>query len=126
MDLNTTYEAIRISSGNSFVHETESQVILNGSRDINFTMDLVVKDISLFQDIAERAEVPLEVSPLLIEMFKDGIARYGSRELSPNIMKRLEDATGLDVRASGFPSEILDDEPEEPGYEVVSKSKQLA
>lgn len=126
MDLNTTYEAIRISSGNSFVHETESQVILNGSRDINFTMDLVVKDISLFQDIAERAEVPLEVSPLLIEMFKDGIARYGSRELSPNIMKRLEDATGLDVRASGFPSEILDDEPEEPGYEVVSKGKQLA
>ena len=55
MDLNTTYEAIRISSGNSFVHETESQVILNGSRDINFTMDLVVKDISLFQEIAERA-----------------------------------------------------------------------
>ena len=49
MDLNTTYEAIRISSGNSFVHETESQVILNGSRDINFTMDLVVKDVGIFQ-----------------------------------------------------------------------------
>ena len=45
MDLNTAYEAIRISSGNSFVHETESQVILNGSRDINFTMDLVIKDV---------------------------------------------------------------------------------
>ena len=54
MDLSTTYEAIRISSGNSFVHETESQVILNGSRDINFTMDLVIKDVSLFQAIAER------------------------------------------------------------------------
>ncbi|MFT5744034.1 MAG: 3-hydroxyisobutyrate dehydrogenase, partial [Paracoccaceae bacterium] len=45
LDLATTYEAIRISSGTSFVHETESQVILNGSRDINFTMDLVKKDI---------------------------------------------------------------------------------
>jgi len=45
LDMNTTYEGIRISSGNSFVHETESQVILNGSRDINFTMDLVVKDV---------------------------------------------------------------------------------
>ncbi|MED6328546.1 MAG: NAD(P)-dependent oxidoreductase, partial [Actinomycetota bacterium] len=63
MDLNTTYEAIRISSGNSFVHETESQVILNGSRDINFTMDLVVKDMTLFSDVAARAEVPLEVAP---------------------------------------------------------------
>ena len=52
MDMNTTYEAIRISSGNSFVHETESQVILNGSRDISFTMDLVCKDIGLFNDVA--------------------------------------------------------------------------
>ena len=119
LDLNTTYEAIRISSGNSFVHETESQVILNGSRDINFTMDLVIKDISLFQELADRAGVPLEISPKMIEIFKDGAARYGPREWSPNIIRRLEEATGLDIRAPGFPSEILDDEPEEPGYEVV-------
>ena len=119
LDLNTTYEAIRISSGNSFVHETESQVILNGSRDINFTMDLVIKDISLFQDLADRANVPLEISPKMIEIFKDGAERFGPREWSPNIIRRLEEATGLDIRAPGFPSEILDDEPEEPGYEVV-------
>ncbi len=119
LNLNTTYEAIRISSGNSFVHETESQVILNGSRDINFTMDLVIKDISLFQELAERSGVPLEISPKMIEIFKDGAARYGPREWSPNIIRRLEEATGLDIRAPGFPSEILDDEPEEPGYEVV-------
>ncbi|MEC8515009.1 MAG: NAD(P)-dependent oxidoreductase [Pseudomonadota bacterium] len=120
LDLNTTYEAIRISSGNSFVHETESQVILNGSRDINFTMDLVIKDISLFQELADRAGVPLEISPKMIEIFKDGAARYGPREWSPNIIRRLEEVTGLDIRAPGFPSEILDDEPEEPGYEVVA------
>ena len=119
LDLNTTYEAIRISSGNSFVHETESQVILNGSRDINFTMDLVIKDISLFQELADRAGVPLEISPKMIEIFKDGAARYGPREWSPNIIRRLEDSTGLDISAPGFPSEILDDEPEEPGYEVI-------
>jgi len=118
MDLATAYEAIRISSGNSFVHETESQVILNGSRDINFTMDLVSKDIGIFQAIADRAGVPLEISPKLIEIFKDGEKRYGPREWSPNIIKRLEDATGLDIRATGFPAEIVDDEPEEPGYEV--------
>ena len=118
LDLNTTYEAIRISSGNSFVHETESQVILNGSRDINFTMDLVLKDISLFQAIADRAGVELDISPRLIEIFKDGIARYGEREWSPNIVRRLEESTGIKVLAPGFPAKILDDEPEEPGYEV--------
>jgi 3-hydroxyisobutyrate dehydrogenase len=118
MDLSTTYEAIRISSGNSFVHETESQVILNGSRDINFTMDLVLKDISLFQAIAERAGVPLEVSPLLIDIFKDGEERYGSREWSPNIVRRLEEACDTQVLASGFPAEMVDNEAEVSGAEV--------
>ena len=122
MDLSTTYEAIRISSGNSFVHETESQVILNGSRDINFTMDLVLKDISLFQDIAERNGVPLEVSPLLIDIFKDGEERYGSREWSPNIVRRLEEACDTQVLASGFPAEMVDNEPELSGAEVVART----
>lgn len=119
MDLNTTYEAIRISSGNSFVHETESQVMLNGSRDINFTMDLVVKDVSLFQSIAEEYGIPLELSPLLVGIFEDGMDRYGAREWSPNIVKRLEDAVGCEILAPGFPAEMLDDEPEEPGAEVI-------
>ena len=103
------------------MHETEGQVILNGSRDISFTMDLVAKDVGLFQDLAEHHGVPLELSPLVNEIFTDGIERYGPRELSPNIIKRLEDATGLSVTAPGFPPEMIDDEPEEPGYEVVVK-----
>lgn len=123
MDLNVAYEAIRISSGNSFVHETESQVILNGSRDISFTMDLVIKDISLFQEVADRAGVPLEISPKLIEIFKDGQDRFGPREWSPNIIKRLEEACDVEVLAPGFPAEMFDDEPEEPGYEVIPKGR---
>ncbi|MEL6520070.1 MAG: NAD(P)-dependent oxidoreductase [Pseudomonadota bacterium] len=119
LDLGVAYEAIRISSGTSFVHETEGQVILNGSRDISFTMDLVNKDIGLFQALAEAHDVPLEVSPLLNRIFQDGEARFGGRELSPNIIKRLEEATGLDIRAPGFPPEMEDDEPEERGAEVV-------
>ncbi len=119
MDLNTTYEAIRISSGNSFVHETESQVILNGSRDINFTMDLVVKDMSLFQAVAERAGVPLEISPLVLQVFEDGKDRFGPRAWSPGIVRRLEEACGSELQAPGFPAEIVDDEPESPGFEVV-------
>jgi 3-hydroxyisobutyrate dehydrogenase len=123
IDLNTTYEAIKISSGNSFVHETESQVILNGSRDISFTMDLVLKDIGLFQDIAERHNVPLEISPLMIEIFKDGQERYGPRAWSDDIIRRLEEACDVSITAPGFPAEMIDDEPEEPGYEVVPTGK---
>jgi len=81
----------------------------------------VAKDIGLFQEVADRAAVPLELSPLLIDIFRDGIERFGPRELSPNIIKRLEQATGLDITAPGFPAEMADDEPEEPGYEVIVK-----
>ena len=118
MDLSTTFEAIRISSGNSFVHETESQVILSGSRNISFTMDLVVKDMSLFDGLARRHEVPLEISPLVLRIFEDGRARYGPRAWSPGIVRRLEEACGTELLAPVFPAEIVDDEPEQPGYEV--------
>jgi 3-hydroxyisobutyrate dehydrogenase len=118
IDLNTCYEAIRISSGNSFVHETESQVILNGSRDINFTMDLVIKDVGLFDAMARDLGVPLELSPLVLDIFKDGARRYGPREFSPNIIRRLEDACDVRVTGEGFPAQMIDSEPKVPGYEV--------
>jgi 3-hydroxyisobutyrate dehydrogenase len=121
IDMATTYEAITISSGTSFVAETEGQVILNGGRDISFTMDLVKKDIGLFHSVAESHNVPLDISPVMVDIFNDGIERYGERELSPNIIRRLEDATGLSILADGFPDELVDDEPEEAGYEVVPR-----
>ena len=120
MDMNTTYEAIRISSGNSFVHETESQVILNGSRDIGFTMDLVIKDVGLFDKWAQDLHVPLELSPLVLNIFKDGQNRYGPREHSPNIIRRIEEPCGVKVLGKGFPAEMVDDQPPGEGYEVVA------
>ena len=124
MDMNVTYEAIKASSGNSFVHETESQVILNGSRDISFTMDLVSKDVGIFNELAERRGLSLEVAPMIVDIFKDGEKRYGPRELSPNIIKRLEERANVDVLGVGFPPEMIDDEPEEEGYEVIIQNRQ--
>jgi 3-hydroxyisobutyrate dehydrogenase len=121
MDMNTTYEAIRISSGNSFVHETESQVILNGSRDIGFTMDLVIKDVGLFDQLAQDHKVPLELSPLIVKLFKDAAAKYGPRENSPNIIRRYEEPMGFKVLGSGFPATMVDDLPKSPGVEIVPK-----
>ena len=118
LDLIKTYKGIAISSGNSFVHETESQVILNGSYNINFTMDLVLKDTGLFNDLAKKLNAPLEVSPLIVKIFKDGQKKYGSRAWSSMVVKRMEDLNKIDFRAKGFPSELEDNEPEEKGYEI--------
>ena len=118
LDLGVAYEAIAASSGTSFVHETEGQVILNGSRDINFTMDLVKKDVGLFISMAAEAGMQLELADLVAGIFDDGIERYGPREWSPNIIRRLEDDYGIDVVAPGFPAEMVDTELEELGGEV--------
>ena len=118
LDLAKAYKGIAVSSGNSFVHETESQVILNGSYNINFTMDLVLKDTGLFDDLAKKLDAPLELSPKVVEIFKDGQKKYGSRAWSSMIVKRMEDLNNIDFRATGFPSELTDNEPEEKGYEI--------
>ncbi len=118
LDLAKAYKGIAVSSGNSFVHETESQVILNGSYNINFTMDLVLKDTGLFDELAKKLNAPLEISPKVVEIFKDGKKKYGSRAWSSMIVKRMEDLNNINFRADGFPNELVDDEPEEKGYEI--------
>ena len=118
LDLATAYKGIAVSSGNSFVHETESQVILNGSYNINFTMDLVLKDTGLFDNLAKKLKAPLEISPLIVKIFKDGQKKYGSRAWSSMIVKRMEDINNIDFRAEGFPDELVDNETEEKGYEI--------
>ena len=118
LDLSKTYKGIAVSSGNSFVHETESQVILNGSYNINFTMDLVLKDTGLFNDLANKLNTSLEISPKIVEIFKDAQKKFGSRAWSSMVVKRLEDLNNINFRSNGFPEELVDNEPEEKGYEI--------
>ena len=118
LDLSKADKGISVSSGNSFVHETESQVILNGSYNINFTMDLVLKDTGLFDELSKKLKAPLEISPKVVEIFKDGQKKYGSRAWSSMIVKRMEDLNNIDFRADGFPDELVDNEIEEKGYEI--------
>jgi len=118
LDMNKTFKGIKISSGNSFVHETESQVILNGSYNINFTMDLVEKDMTLFNDLSKKLNIPLEISPLVLDIFKDAHKKYGSRSWSSMVVKRLEDNCKINFREKGYPDELVDKEKEEKGYEI--------
>ena len=118
LDLSKTFKGIAVSSGNSFVHETESQVILNGSYNINFTMDLVLKDTGLFNDLANKLNASLEISPKIVEIFKDAQKKFGSRAWSSMVVKRLEDLNNINFRSNGFPEELEDNEPEEKGYEI--------
>ena len=106
LDLAKSFEAIVNSSGNSFVHETESQLILNGSYDIGFTMDLACKDLGFATQFGREFGVPLELAGLVEQTFIRSRAQYGGGAWSTQVVKLLEDALGTDLRAPGFPAAL--------------------
>ena len=110
VDLRSAFEAIAASSGNSFVHETESQVILNGSYDIGFTMDLACKDAGFALEFGRRFGVPLKLAAVMEQTFIEGRAKYGGAAWSSMIVKLLEDSVGTSLRAPGFPARLGPDD----------------
>jgi 3-hydroxyisobutyrate dehydrogenase-like beta-hydroxyacid dehydrogenase len=106
VDLRSAFDAIAASSGNSFVHETESQVILNGSYDIGFTMDLACKDAGFAVEFGRRFGVPLRLAAVMEQTFIEGRAKYGGGAWSSMIVKLLEDSVGMSLRAPGFPARL--------------------
>ncbi len=118
LDLTKSYHGIRISSGNSFVHETESQVILNGSYDVGFTMDLVCKDLGLFNKLTEKYQIPTEIGKLINKIFNKGKKKYGERALSTSIVKNIEEMCNENLRVAGFPKKLIDNETKKKGIEI--------
>ncbi|MHB1931188.1 MAG: NAD(P)-dependent oxidoreductase [Acidimicrobiales bacterium] len=109
IDLTDAFDAIRASSGNSFVHETESQVILSGSYDIGFTIDLACKDLDLVHRLALGLGVPMELAAVVEQRFVQAKARYGADAWSPRVVQILEDDLGVRLRAPGFPASLVED-----------------
>jgi 3-hydroxyisobutyrate dehydrogenase len=106
VDLKLAWDVIKASSGNSFVHETEGQLILNGSYNINFTLDLARKDLFFAHQMGREFGVPLELGGLTEQIFARARAMYGGGAQSPTVVKMLEEAVGTDLRAPGFPAEL--------------------
>ena len=106
LDLKTAWEAIAASSGSSFVHETEGQLILNGSYDIAFSMDLALKDLGFAMGFGREFGVPLDLASMVQQTFLRGRAAYGGGAQSTQIVKLLEDVLDTDLRADGFPARL--------------------
>lgn len=81
-------------------------MILNGSYNINFTMDLALKDLGFALGFGREFGVPLELAGLVEQTFIRAKAMYGGNAWSSQVVKLLEDATGTDLRAPGFPAEL--------------------
>lgn len=106
LDLGQAWAAIKASSGNSFVHETEGALILNGSYDIAFNIDLALKDLGFAMEFGREFGVPLELASMTEQTYVEAKAAYGGNAQSPMIAKLLEDRLGTDLRAPGFPARL--------------------
>ena len=106
LDLGKAWEAIAASSGNSFVHETEGKLILNGSYDVAFPIDLVLKDLGFALGFGKEFGVPLDLAGVTMQTYIRGKAAYGGDAQSPQIAKLLEDLLKTDLRAPGFPARL--------------------
>ncbi len=106
LDLGQAWHAIAASSGNSFVHETEGALILNGSYDIAFSLDLALKDLGFALTFGKEFGVPLELASMTNQTYIAAKAAYGGDAQSPMIAKLLEDLLGTDLRAPGFPARL--------------------
>ena len=106
LDLGQAWHAIAASSGNSFVHETEGALILNGSYDIAFSVDLALKDLGFALGFGKEFGVPLDLASMTNQTYVAAKAAYGGEAQSPMIAKLLEDLLGTDLRAPGFPARL--------------------
>ena len=107
LDLAQAWHAIAASSGNSFVHETEGALILNGSYDIAFNIDLALKDLGFALGFGREFGVPLDLASMTQQTYIAAKAAYGGEAQSPMIAKLLEDLLGTDLRAEGFPAKLV-------------------
>jgi 3-hydroxyisobutyrate dehydrogenase len=106
LDLGQAWHAIQASSGNSFVHETEGALILNGSYDIAFNIDLALKDLGFALGFGKEFGVPLDLASATNQTYVAAKAAYGGEAQSPMIAKLLEDLLHTDLRAPGFPARL--------------------
>lgn len=106
LDLARCYEAITASSGSSREFEDWAPVILNGSFNTGFTTDLGLKDLGFVTELGRRLDVPLKLATLVEQMFQASRERYGGDAWTPHVVKMMEEATGEELRAEGFPDVI--------------------
>ena len=106
LDLSQAWHAIKASSGTSFVHETEGALVLNGSYDVAFNIDLALKDLGFAMGFGREFEVPLELAAATEQTYVAARAAYGGEAQSPMIVKLLEDLLETNLRAEGFPARL--------------------
>jgi len=92
VDMKLLFDAMRISSGNSFCWETEFARVADGSYCPDFTAEMMAKDIQLGQGLAAKHGVPMLMHGQVAQIYEMCMAKYGRDSGSTIPVKLVEDA----------------------------------
>ena len=96
--LNTVWEAIKSSAGNSWVAEHDVPSIFAGHYDPSFSLALCCKDLGLINDIAQSQGYSLPMGAHALALFEKAKAQYGPDAAELHVVKLLEDRVGHYLR----------------------------
>merc|ERR1711862_934206 len=94
VDMKLLFDAMRISSGNSFCWETEFARVVDETYFPDFTAEMMAKDIELGQGIAKRLGVPMPMHGQVAQIYEMCMAKYGAEAGSTIPVKLIEDLCG--------------------------------
>jgi 3-hydroxyisobutyrate dehydrogenase-like beta-hydroxyacid dehydrogenase len=96
--LETVWEAIKSSAGNSWVAEHDVPSIFAGHYDPSFSLALCCKDLGLVNDIARSQGYELTMGKFVESLFREAMEKYGESAAELHVVKLLEERAGLLLR----------------------------
>jgi len=101
VDTLTLWEAIKASVGDSFVAHHDAPSIFAGHYDPSFSIDLCMKDLGLTTELAREVGVPVALTDKVEALYGEAKAAYGGSAPELTVVKLVEDAAGVSLRAEG-------------------------
>jgi 3-hydroxyisobutyrate dehydrogenase len=98
VDLNTVWEAIKASAGDSWVVQHDVPSIFAGHYDPSFSLALCCKDLQLVNQIAKEQGYELTMGQFALQVFEKAKQTYGSDAAELHVARLLEDRVGLLLR----------------------------
>merc|ERR1719393_819823 len=97
VDMKLLFDAIRVSSGNSFCWETEYARVIDETYFPDFTSEMMAKDLELGQNLATKHNVPMLIHGQVAQIYELCMAKYGKDSGSTIPVKLIEDACGTTI-----------------------------
>ena len=96
--LETVWEAIKSSAGNSWVAQHDVPSIFAGHYDPSFSLALCVKDLTLINEVAKSQGYDLKMGGLAKLLFEEAMQTYGAEAGELHVVRLLEERVGLLLR----------------------------